>query len=110
MKAIDPMMVKQAIKDGQLEVVLVKANIILRDVISGDAVKIGEIGLLRKESEPTISKDEPQTDYRITGTIGYRCPKCGRGNFLSEESNCFYCGEPLIKTKPQTDCARKKGE
>ena len=44
------------------------------------------------------TKDEPQTDYRITDTIGYRCPKCGRGNFLSNESNCVYCGEPLIKT------------
>lgn len=48
MRDIDPMMVKKAIKDGQLEVVLVEANIILRDVISGDAVKIGEIGLLRE--------------------------------------------------------------
>ena len=51
MKAIDPMMVKQAIKDGQLEVVLVEANIIIRDVMSGDSAKIGEIGLLRKENE-----------------------------------------------------------
>jgi hypothetical protein len=50
--------------------------------------------------------DEPQTDYTITGTIGYRCPKCGRGNFLNNESNCVYCGEPLIKT----DCAWGKGE
>ena len=48
-------------------------------------------------------KDEPQTDYRITGTIGYRCPKCGRGNFLNNEANCVYCGEPLIKTKQQSN-------
>lgn len=48
-------------------------------------------------------KDEPQTDCRITGTIGYRCPKCGRGNFLNNESNCVYCGALLIKTEPQTE-------
>ena len=51
-----------------------------------------------------------KTDYRITGTIGYRCPKCGRGNFLIGESNCVYCGEPLIKDEPQTDCPWKGEE
>ena len=55
-------------------------------------------------------KTEPQTDYRITGTIGYRCPKCGRGNFLKNESNCVYCGESLIKDEPQTDCAWGRSE
>ena len=55
-------------------------------------------GRCREYNLYSHTKDEPQTDYRITDTIGYRCPKCGRGNFLSNESNCVYCGEPLIKT------------
>lgn len=38
--------------------------------------------------------------YEITDVIGYRCPKCGRGNFITGEDNCVYCGEKLIKSIP----------
>lgn len=44
-----------------------------------------------------------QTDYRIIGTVGYICPKCGKGNFLKTENTCVYCGEPLIKDKSMTE-------
>lgn len=46
-KRIDPIDVKQAIKDGQLKVTIKRRNILLSDTLpngeEGDTVKIGEI-------------------------------------------------------------------
>lgn len=43
MKPIDPLTVKKAVQQGQLEVVTIRSNIILRDTTSGEAAKIGEV-------------------------------------------------------------------
>lgn len=43
MKPIDPIDIKKAIKDGQLEVFIARRIILIRDTTTGETVKIGEV-------------------------------------------------------------------
>lgn len=43
-KPIDPVAIKQAVKDGQLEVFVKRGGILIRDTTTGETVKIGEAG------------------------------------------------------------------
>lgn len=43
MKPIDPVAIKQAVKDGQLEVFVKRGGILIRDTETGETVKIGDV-------------------------------------------------------------------
>lgn len=43
MKLVDPIIVKQAIIKGQLIVEIIQNNIILKDIVSGEAACIGNL-------------------------------------------------------------------
>lgn len=49
MKLVDPLMVKQAITKGQLIVEIIQNNIILKDIVSGEAACIGNLIDIKKK-------------------------------------------------------------
>lgn len=47
-KPIDPVAIKAAIREGQLEVFIANGNVYIKDTVTGDCVKIWEDGECRK--------------------------------------------------------------